>query len=221
MGERGLRHLNLRSWSKRDRDQGLCTGTRRVFRLGASLAVAGALSWLAAAWWWTEGKEPEGGDSTLESVGLGRPVLSLECAELGIGTGKAGGIVLILDDAGIIRPPGETAAAGWPTFTFGRVPGLIIGQRNEEPLFATAAGIAGQWVPLWEGRFGPVVRMVAQSSCCLRVETAGGVTLEFVAADLERQFRNLESIWRHSEKEGREIATVNLMPARNAPVTWR
>jgi hypothetical protein len=55
----------------------------------------------------------------------------------------------------------------------------------------------------------------------LQVETAEGVALQFVAGDLERQFRNLDWIWRHSEKEGREIATVNLMPEHNLPVTWR
>jgi len=73
----------------------------------------------------------------------------------------------------------------------------------------------------WEERLGPVTAITAQGGCCVTVETAEEVTVQFLDEDLDRQFRNLTWIWRQTEKEGREIATVNLIPERNVPVTFR
>jgi hypothetical protein len=55
----------------------------------------------------------------------------------------------------------------------------------------------------------------------LTLKTVEGTEILFLTEDLARQFRNLEAIWRQTHKEGRELATVNLMPERNVPVTFR
>jgi hypothetical protein len=148
------------------------------------------------------------------------PLLTLECAELGIGGGQAP-MGLILDSSGVIRPPSEIAAAGLPPFRFAPIKGIVISKPGPGPVFALAAEVAWRWRPDWEERLGPVTVITARGECGLAVETADGVTVEFLAEELDRQFRNLTWIWRHSQKEGREIATVNLMPKRNGPVTFR
>jgi len=183
--------------------------------VAALLLAGGAVAWLRLC-------GNVGPAKTEESVVAvtGIPQLRLECAELEIGSEK-GSRPLILDGAGVIRPPDKTATAALPPFVFEPVQGIVIGKPGPEPVFDLAAGLAQKWRSEWEDRLGPITGITARGGCCVTVETAEGVTLEFVAEDLDRQFRNLAWIWRHSQKEGREIATVNLIPVRNVPVTFR
>jgi hypothetical protein len=147
-------------------------------------------------------------------------VLRLECAGLGIGN-REGAIRLVLDAAGVVREPGEFAAAGLPEFRFEPVRGIVIGNPGPEPCFAVAAEIAVVWGRDWGERLGPLVQIREKGKSGLTVTTAEGVEVDFLAMDLERQFRNLERIWRQTQRDEREIATINLMPVRNVPVTFR
>jgi hypothetical protein len=81
--------------------------------------------------------------------------------------------------------------------------------------------IAERWEEAWRGRLGALVRVEREDAAVLRAETAGGTVLWFPEGEVEGSFRKLEGIWRHAGKEGRTLATVNLVPERNLPVTYR
>jgi len=81
--------------------------------------------------------------------------------------------------------------------------------------------IAARWEAEWRDRMGPLAGTRSEDPAILRAETGSGVVVWFREEGIERQFRNLEGIWRHAEEEGRDLATVNLVPERNLPVTFR
>ena len=181
----------------------------------AALVCAGSLvAWRRLA------RAPEEKPSLQEASAPGRPVLRLECPGLAIGSGE-GSMQLILDEGGVVRDPGARGVAGLPELGFEPLSGLIIGQPGPDPFFAVAAELTLLWARDWGERLGPLAGMERTGVSGLTLKTVEGTEILFLTEDLARQFRNLEAIWRQTHKEGRELATVNLMPERNVPVTFR
>lgn len=151
-----------------------------------------------------------------------KPVAWIACPEDGFPAVRQAGSLLV-DPEGFPYPcpPGQAASARQlPILQFGHDtehsirPGKIL----DHPQYRHCLRLLKSLVFRYPGNL-PVDTISQGNPWSLSMKTIGGTDATFGLGDHERQIDQLELALNHAQRRGFRIATINLIPKRNVPIT--
>jgi hypothetical protein len=151
------------------------------------------------------------------------PLAWLECPAHGL-TGRDPAAGMLLDPNRVLFPcvPGMRAQSGrLPVLALQdpATPRPVAGRPIASPELERCLRLLRKALPVAEAGGWTIDRMTQANAWSLRLTTGDGVEAVFGLGDHERQLADLGAVLAHAAARGQQLATVNLIPERNLPVT--